>query len=82
MPGQRIKDHRPDSLEPTEGWGGIWSGATYNSGPDTTTFTGNFGTPVGGGALGDSVKPGMVVIPDLLKAVPLHIESVSINPRA
>ena len=42
-------------------------------------ITGNFGTPVGGGALGDSVKPGMVVIPDLHKAVPLHIESVNIS---
>ncbi|MBX3472833.1 MAG: hypothetical protein KF754_00415 [Planctomycetes bacterium] len=60
-------------------WGGVWSGASYSSGTDLTTFTGEFGTPVGGGALGDSVKPGMVVIPDLHKAVPLHFESVSIN---
>ena len=60
-------------------WGGVWSGASYSSGTDLTTFTGEFGTPAGGGALGDSVKPGMLVIPDLHKAVPLHIESVSIN---
>ena len=60
-------------------WGGVWSGASYSSGTDLTTFTGEFGTPTGGGALGDSVKPGMVVIPDLHKAVPLHIESVNVN---
>lgn len=77
-PGSTNNPH-PDMADMASLGGGVWSGASYSSGTDLTTVTGEFGTPVGGGALGDSVKPGMVVIPDLHKAVPLHIESVNIN---